>query len=136
MNKGRLEQLAEPAELYAHPATPFVADFVGLNNRVPATVSGGRASLLGLSLPAAQGSVDGEGVAMVRPESVSVTADPSGTATVTSVSFLGAISRVHLSAAEGAVLMAQMASSAARDLQPGERVAVAVDSDAVLVTPA
>ncbi len=134
MNKGRLEQLAEPAELYAHPATPFVADFVGLNNKVPATVSGGRASLLGLSLPAAQGSVDGEGVAMVRPESVSVTADPSGTATVTSVSFLGAISRVHLSAADGAVLMAQMASSAARDLQPGERVAVSVDSDAVLVT--
>ena len=55
---------------------------------------------------------------------------------MTSVSFLGAISRVHLSAADGAVLMAQMASSAARDLQPGERVTVAVDSDAVLVTPA
>ena len=97
-------------------------------------MSGGRASLLGLSLPAAPGSVDGAGVAMVRPESVSVTADPSGGATVTSVSFLGAISRVHLRAADGEVLMAQMASTAARDLQPGVRVEVAVDSDAVLVT--
>ena len=47
MSQGRLEQLAAPAELYANPATPFVAEFVGLNNKVPAQVSGGRAQLLG-----------------------------------------------------------------------------------------
>ena len=47
MSQGRLEQLAAPAELYANPATPFVAEFVGLNNKVPAEVSGGRAQLLG-----------------------------------------------------------------------------------------
>src|SRR5690606_5793109 len=52
MNQGRLEQLAPPAELYANPATPFVADFVGLNNKVPAQVSDGRATLLGVSVPA------------------------------------------------------------------------------------
>ncbi len=40
MNAGHLEQLAPPAELYAKPATPFVAEFVGLHNRVPAQVSG------------------------------------------------------------------------------------------------
>ena len=116
-----LSTLAAVGSSVVHMGTPFL---------IPALTASG------LSLPAAPGSVDGKGVAMVRPESVNVTADPSGTATVTSVSFLGAISRVHLSAADGAVLMAQMASSAARDLQPGERVTVAVDSDAVLVTPA
>ena len=32
---------------------------------------------------------------MVRPESVTVTADPAGTASVSSVAFLGPISRVY-----------------------------------------
>ena len=57
MSQGRLEQLAAPAELYANPATPFVADFVGLNNKVPAEVSDGRARLLGASVPALAGSI-------------------------------------------------------------------------------
>src|SRR5881392_982820 len=29
MSQGKLEQLAAPADLYIHPATPFVAEFVG-----------------------------------------------------------------------------------------------------------
>ena len=41
MSVGQLEQLAAPADLYTHPATPFVAEFVGLNNKVPAQVSDG-----------------------------------------------------------------------------------------------
>ncbi len=40
MSQGRLEQLAAPADLYADPASPFVAEFVGLNNKVPVQVSG------------------------------------------------------------------------------------------------
>ncbi|HEY6647817.1 MAG TPA: ABC transporter ATP-binding protein, partial [Mycobacterium sp.] len=75
MSQGRLEQLAAPADLYAKPATPFVAEFVGLNNKVPAEVSGGRAHLLGTSVPALEGSVAGSGLAMVRPESVTIVAD-------------------------------------------------------------
>ena len=57
MSQGRLEQLAAPADLYANPATPFVAEFVGLNNKVPAEVSGGQAQLLGTSVPTLAGSI-------------------------------------------------------------------------------
>ncbi|MGE4505802.1 MAG: ABC transporter ATP-binding protein [Desulfovibrionaceae bacterium] len=32
MNHGRFEQVGTPQELYGHPATPFVASFVGENN--------------------------------------------------------------------------------------------------------
>ncbi len=134
MSQGRLEQLAAPAELYANPATPFVADFVGLNNKVPATVSGGTATLLGVSVPALSGSVDGDGVAMVRPESVSVSADPAGTSTVNSVSFLGAISRVNVTVPDGSVISAQMGSSAAKALAPGDQVRVGLEPGGVLVT--
>jgi len=34
INAGRLEQIAPPAELYAHPATPFVCEFLGSVNRL------------------------------------------------------------------------------------------------------
>lgn len=34
MNRGRFEQLGTPQELYYAPATPFVAGFVGANNRL------------------------------------------------------------------------------------------------------
>jgi spermidine/putrescine transport system ATP-binding protein len=39
MNRGRFEQLGTPQELYYAPATPFVAGFVGANNRVSGKVS-------------------------------------------------------------------------------------------------
>jgi putative spermidine/putrescine transport system ATP-binding protein len=32
MNAGRIEQVGEPAEVYEHPATPFVTSFVGVSN--------------------------------------------------------------------------------------------------------
>ena len=134
MSQGKLEQLAAPAELYANPATPFVADFVGLNNKVPATVSGGTASLLGVSVPALAGSVEGAGVAMVRPEAVTVALDSAGTSTVASVSFLGAISRVNMTLSDGSAISAQMASSAAREFSAGDKVTVGLESGGVLVT--
>ena len=35
LRSGRLEQVGTPAEVYQRPATGFVADFVGLSNRLP-----------------------------------------------------------------------------------------------------
>ena len=46
MNAGRLDQIAPPAELYDAPATPFVGAFVGLSNRIPASVADGRAEVV------------------------------------------------------------------------------------------
>jgi putative spermidine/putrescine transport system ATP-binding protein len=37
-NHGRIEQLGSPSDLYDRPATPFVADFLGESNFIPATV--------------------------------------------------------------------------------------------------
>jgi len=51
MRAGRLEQVATPVELYARPATAFVAEFVGTMNRVPGQLAGGTVSALGASIP-------------------------------------------------------------------------------------
>jgi putative spermidine/putrescine transport system ATP-binding protein len=134
MSQGKLEQIAEPADLYANPATAFVAEFVGLNNKVPAEVSSGTAQVFGTSVPALAGSItSGTGLAMVRPESVTVTADPQGTATVSSVAFLGPISRVHALLSDGSLVTVQMASAQANAFTVGERVALGVEPTGVLV---
>ena len=39
MNAGRFEQVGTPQELYYQPATPFVAGFVGANNRMAGTAA-------------------------------------------------------------------------------------------------
>lgn len=38
-NQGRIEQIGSPAEIYEHPATPFVAGFVGVSNLVNGSVA-------------------------------------------------------------------------------------------------
>ncbi|PND56120.1 spermidine/putrescine ABC transporter ATP-binding protein [Mycobacterium sp. ENV421] len=137
MNQGRLEQIAAPADVYAHPATPFVAEFVGLNNRIDVQVADGRVHLLGTTLPAAAGSVaTGAGVALVRPESVRIDAARDGSATVASVSFLGPISLIHCTFDDGTRLVAQSSSTHAAGLTQGDRVAVRVEQSEVLVIPA
>ena len=70
---------------------------------------------------------------MVRPESITVTADPAGAATVVAVSFLGAISRVTVRLPDSSVVSAQMNSSAARGIAPGDRVTVGLEPGGVLV---
>jgi spermidine/putrescine transport system ATP-binding protein len=40
MNRGRIEQLGEPEEVYERPTTTFVAGFIGVSNLIPATVRG------------------------------------------------------------------------------------------------
>ena len=39
MSKGRIEQVGTPAEVYDHPATEFVASFLGASNLIPGTVA-------------------------------------------------------------------------------------------------
>lgn len=137
MNAGRLEQLATPADLYTAPATPFVAEFVGLSNRVPAEVVDGQVRLWDRTVAALPGSVTGVGTALVRPESVRLSAGASeatGSGVVQSVSFLGAVSRVRVAlagSAAGATVLAQV--SGGESFTVGQRVRVSVESDGVLV---
>jgi spermidine/putrescine transport system ATP-binding protein len=39
MNRGRVEQVGNPEEVYERPATTFVAGFIGVSNLMPATVA-------------------------------------------------------------------------------------------------
>jgi putative spermidine/putrescine transport system ATP-binding protein len=134
MNAGRLDQIAPPTELYARPATRFVAEFVGLSNRVRADVSGGRATVLAARVGLLEGSVgNGSGHALVRPEAVQVSESGDPNARVVSVAFLGPFSRVQCRLDDGQILVAQLPSASVSQLAPEMPVRVGVDVDAVLV---
>jgi spermidine/putrescine transport system ATP-binding protein len=76
MNRGRVEQIGEPEEVYDRPGTTFVAGFIGVSNLMPATVSGtGRVRLD--QGPTISTSTDGFSSgerchAVVRPEKLRV----------------------------------------------------------------
>jgi putative spermidine/putrescine transport system ATP-binding protein len=133
MRAGKIEQIAPPEELYTAPATQFVAEFVGLTNRLAATVTGGVASVAGTSLPTLDGSLkDGTGVALVRPESIHIKPDAQGNGTVVTSSFLGAISRLTIDTG-GMTLTSQIPRTSVEGLAPGDRVAVIIDPAPVLI---
>ena len=144
MRAGRLEQLDTPTEVYARPTTAFVAEFVGLTNRLPAQVSGSHATVLGVQVPVVAGSTTAGGTAYVRPESVTVAAtaegdsDTSGPAGVVghvlASSFLGPISRLSVDVGDHGLVVAQLPTSQALDHPVGSRVRVTLRPEPVLVT--
>jgi len=138
MQSGRLEQIGPPTTIYSRPATPFVAEFVGLTNRLPGIVRGGQVEVRGTSLPLVQpDAADGAAVALVRPEAVTFASDNETAAgplvgTVIAVAFLGATSRVTVDLGDITVL-AQLATSEAAAHPAGTRVRLALRPDAVLI---
>jgi spermidine/putrescine transport system ATP-binding protein len=75
MNRGRVEQVADPETVYEHPATIFVAGFIGVSNLMPGTVEAGGVHLdNGPTVPMAQnGFRPGERCyAVVRPEKLHI----------------------------------------------------------------
>src|SRR5882672_1998181 len=70
MNRGRVEQVGSPEDIYERPATRFVADFVGRANILPATRGAdGRIALWGTALPVAAPPA-GEVDIFVRPQRI------------------------------------------------------------------
>jgi len=107
MNRGRVEQLGSPEELYERPNTRFVADFIGTTNLLTGAIESadGGAGTVYVRLESGDACVvGGTGLAVgrtvelsVRPESVSIKAangrSPDGPdpirATVEQVAYLG-----------------------------------------------
>jgi putative spermidine/putrescine transport system ATP-binding protein len=127
MRSGRLEQVAPPDEIYSRPVSQFVAEFVGITNRLPGVAADGHAEVLGTRVPLLPGSRDrGSVQVLVRPESVEVSPAADGAARVMSTSFLGAIGQVKAQTEDGNVVVSQIESAAVERLVPGTRVQLRV----------
>jgi len=137
MNKGAIEQVAAPAEIYRRPATRFVASFIGTPgmNFIPVRCVGGSDAAAKVQL--ADGTVletcvgltglpAGDLTLGVRPEHLHLTESDQGelSGQIELLEFLGERTLAHVKLADGTVLTAT-----AIGLQPqmGDTVRVAVD---------
>jgi putative spermidine/putrescine transport system ATP-binding protein len=141
MRDGRLEQVADPSELYSRPATAFVAEFVGTMNRLPGELAGpGTVTVLGTSCAvieggSASGPTSGSVDVLVRPEGLTVAAAEGGNGIVSGRTFLGAITRVAVLLSGDTEVRVDLASAAALAIPPGTSVQVGLPPTPVLVAP-
>jgi len=106
LNEGRLEQIGTPDDVYNHPATEYVATFLGAANLLLGVAVGGFVEIGTAKLPAEKETKrfrDGQSVKLVfRPEDVCVSQDanlPEGCRRLTNgvieeVNFVGAYERL------------------------------------------
>lgn len=132
---GRLEQVGTPEDLYAAPANPFVAEFVGRSSRVAVTVLGPtdrgvRISLEGVewdltdgAAPSAAFPLPGPALMVVRPEALRLTAPAPGAVagTVAERRFTGAASLFTIATDGGATLEV---TGPPRSVRQGDRVGI------------
>ena len=131
MNEGRVEQVGTPEEVYDTPATPFVADFIGVMNFLEASVeSAGRLNVAGHGLAADTGQLaPGARVrAAVRPEDLVLGEAGAGglPATITETEILGAFVRIYLRLPDGSELCADVQKTASGRPHPQAGTAVSL----------
>ena len=141
MNRGAVEQLGTPQEIYATPRTGYVADFVGSANRFEVSLSAlasGQvyADLGGLSILATDareaGSGDGKGLLVLRPENLHLSAASAGEgqslpATVRGRQYLGARTSYRLDLANGLQVIAELHGPGHDGFKPGDAVSLGID---------
>jgi spermidine/putrescine transport system ATP-binding protein len=140
MNGGDIEQVGDPKEIYEHPLTPFVADFVGSLNafdlRVDEVADGLAVMRISererLVVAVGSGTRTGEELRVaVRPERVRIELSnsraPEGGSivegTVAELVYLGGLSQFHVdTGAAGRIVSHRMDDEVAASLGPGKRV--------------
>ena len=139
MNGGRVEQVGEPREIYEHPATAFVADFIGslnaLDFRADELVGGFAVMRLGererLVVPVGPETRAGASFRVaVRPERIRIgpveSAAPEGGSrlegTIAETVYLGMYTQLHVETPAGRVVCHRLAEDSAAPLEHGARV--------------
>jgi sulfate transport system ATP-binding protein len=127
MNRGRIEQIGPPDELYRAPANAFVYDFLGGVNKLPVDIDpSGKVAFQGYAVERPDlAGIAGAAVAYVRAEDIEIGEEQTGgiPATVEQLFRAGAAPRAELRLDSGAFVDAILATSM-RPLVPGDRVAL------------
>jgi iron(III) transport system ATP-binding protein len=140
MRAGRVEQAGTPEAVYAQPASPWVASFLGAAEVVPGTAADGVVSTELGRFPA-DGSLRGAVEVVVRPESVAIGAvdglsaapPDAAAARVVGRSYYGHDQVVRLELASG--LRVRSRSHGAAHWRPGDDVRVWVKGPVSVLAP-
>jgi putative spermidine/putrescine transport system ATP-binding protein len=130
MEKGRIAQVGSAKDIYFHPRTRFVAEFIGTMNRLKGTIRDGCFETTAGRMPVDRPDT-AQVVAFFRPESAAL-ADPMSAPfrlTVERVHFLGANQRVQLRAGETVITVV---TDNRRAIVPGTDVGVSIAAEDLL----
>ena len=110
MGAGRIEQIGRPDEIYDHPATPFVARFLGLSVEMPVKLRAGRIEATGLDATALPRRVmaDGPATLFVRPADLLPVPAQDGPLRIASITSTGALLHVQLTDDRGLTVEAEV----------------------------
>jgi spermidine/putrescine transport system ATP-binding protein len=141
MNRGRIEQLGAPDELYERPSTTFVAGFLGVSNLLHGSVNGEESVLLDgggeLRVPAAGLRGRSGRVAVgVRPEKIRLGADDANRldGRVAERAYLGVATQYVVETPHGSIqVYVQNVDNGLQGAAPGESVTVSFNPDSVFV---
>ncbi len=128
INRGRVEQAASPADILDHPATEFVARFIGDANVYEGEVQGGVVPIGRLEIPAA-GLADGTEIsAVLRFYDLKFWKEDQGIARVVRTMTLGDRVKVEAVIDDGPVIYSQFPrrSSLLAGIEPGCRIHIEV----------
>ncbi|MCH8466502.1 MAG: sulfate/molybdate ABC transporter ATP-binding protein [Roseinatronobacter sp.] len=135
MGEGRIEQIGHADTIHDHPASPFVARFMGATVELPVTLQAGRPEAAGLDLQALarRALPDGPATLFVRPEDIRPVPDSAAPWRIESRMSNGAHLRLVLRHATGAEAEADIPRRAvqAEALAPGASVRLRVEAGAI-----
>jgi spermidine/putrescine transport system ATP-binding protein len=136
MDGGAVQQVGTPEEIYLRPNSRFVADFIGESNIIDGRMDGGVfRSAEGFVAPCPPDTPADAKTLVVRPEAIRIDDHGPVPAVVTSLSFLGPVTRVTLSVPQSDTMLVSTihGGAAAHEqvgVQPGDRVNVTWDAAA------
>jgi sulfate transport system ATP-binding protein len=142
MNQGQIEQVSSPEEVFEHPATPFVMNFLGNVNIFHGRVESGKAHLgpISIDYPEHPDAESRPAAGYTRPHELDLSRDDSGGgglwATVRGLNAAGAIVKLELESQQGPIQV-EMARDRYDALRPqlGESVFVRPQKVRVFVGP-
>jgi spermidine/putrescine transport system ATP-binding protein len=138
MRAGKVMQIGTPAEIYEHPSSRFVADFIGETNLLEATRVGTTRFRLdcGIELESAEVGPASERVILaIRPERAALVAPGAIAGTIEQVVYVGADTTYHVMLAGGVRFRVRVQNhdGGTMCVRPGEAVGVSIPSAAIRV---
>ena len=149
LDRGRILQIAPPAELYERPATEFVAGFLGKSNFLRGKVASVGDGQVEIHMPGFAATANGNGiaaqagqaaVAALRPEKIRLAAPTAGVETtpcavrgrVGDITYLGSSIEIEVKLADSETLLATVPAGQ-RSFAEGEEIVASWAPDAAIL---
>ncbi|HEY8363536.1 MAG TPA: ABC transporter ATP-binding protein [Tissierellaceae bacterium] len=141
MNKGKIEQIGTPQEIYQQPATEFIADFIGAANFVDGIIKGieGNYNIVEMLSNIVRVPIKGENKfkvgekvrAVIRPEAINVGEEGKFSGRITLSTFMGSTQEYYVDVDKYSLFVEVSNPSARRIYEVGDNVKLDIQEESI-----